>query len=138
MGHSQTHSTLHGYFTNRLFDRMDEHVRDDITYEDVPRSLTMKNRDEFKDWLREWSSAFSDARVDDANYYEGDNFSLARFRGRGRNDGAMGPFPATGKEMDNSFWELLEYDADGKVTSGAIHYDQMTLLSQLGHLQPPG
>jgi hypothetical protein len=137
MGHTRTHTTLHGYFNERQFDRMDEHMREDLTYEEVPRGLTMKNRQEFKDWLGEWTTAFSDARVDAASYAEGDSFSLARFRGRGRNDGAMGPYPATDRDMDNPFWELLEYDSDGKVLSGAIHYDQVTLLSQLGHLQLP-
>jgi SnoaL-like polyketide cyclase len=138
MGHKETHALLHGYFNERQFDRMDEHMRESMTYEDVPRGLTMKSRDEFKDWLRDWATAFSDARVDAASYSGGDDFSLARFRGRGRNDGPMGPLPATNRDMDNPFWEILEYDADGKVVSAAIHYDQVTLLSQLGHIQPPG
>jgi hypothetical protein len=137
MGHSATHQTVHEYFNRRDFDRMDEHMREDLTYEDIPRGLTMKNRDEFKDWLRGWTSAFSDARVESATYHEGTDFSLARFRGRGRNDGPMGPLPATDREMDNPFWELLRYDDEGRVVSAAIHYDQMTLLSQLGHIEPP-
>ena len=49
----------------------------------------------------------------------------------------MGPLPATDREMDNPFWELLEFDDEGKVVSAAIHYDQVTLLTQLGHLEPP-
>jgi SnoaL-like polyketide cyclase len=137
VGHSETHQTLHGYFNRREFNRMDEHMRENLAYEDIPRGLTMKNRDEFKDWLGGWISAFSDARVDSATYHDGADFSLARFRGRGRNDGAMGPLPATGREMDNPFWELLRYDEEGKVISGGILYDQMTLLSQLGHIEPP-
>ncbi len=138
MGPSDTHRTLHELFNNRDFDGMDQHMRADLTYEDVPRGRTLKNRDEFKDWLHEWTSAFSDARVDDATYHEGAGFSLARFRGRGRNDGALGPLPATDRQMDNPFWELLQYDNDGKVVAAAVHYDQVTMLTQLGHLQPPG
>lgn len=138
MGHSETHKTLHQQFNGRDFDSMDEHMRGDLTSEDVPRGLTMKNRDEFKDWLRDWSTAFSDARVDAASYLEGADFSLARFRGRGINDGPLGPLPATGKPMDIPFWELLHYDGDGKVTAAAIHYDQVTLLAQLGHIEPLG
>jgi SnoaL-like polyketide cyclase len=137
MGHVETHKTLHGLFNSRHFDGLDEHMREDITYEDIPRGQTMKSLHEFKDWLNTWISAFSDVRVDAATYLEGDNFSLARFRGRGRNDGALGTLPATDRELDNPFWELLEYDDQGKVKSAAIHYDQVTMLSQLGHIQPP-
>jgi hypothetical protein len=138
MGHSETHKILHARFNSRDFDGLDEHMRENLTYDDVPRGLTMKSRDEFKDWLRGWTSAFSDARVDSATYHEGADFSLAMFRGRGRNDGTMGPLPATNREMDTPFWELLHYDGDGKAVSAEVLYDQMTLLTQLGHVQPPG
>jgi len=40
--------------------------------------------------------------------------------------------------MDLPFAELLEYDADGKVRYGAIYYDQVTMLTQLGHMPPQG
>jgi hypothetical protein len=138
MGHSETHKTLHRLFNERDFDGLDEYVSQDITYDDIPRGLTMKNRDEFKDWLRGWVAAFSDARVDSVTYLEGPDFSLARFRGRGRNDGAMGPLPATNREMYNPFWELMRYNEDGIATSAEIQYDQLTLLVQLGHMQSPG
>jgi SnoaL-like polyketide cyclase len=137
MGHTETHQTLHRLFNTRDFDALGQHMRDDVTYEDVPRGLTTKTLDEFKDWLGGWTSAFSDARVDSPAYQEGADFSLARFRGRGRNDGSLGPLPPTNREMDTPFWELFQYDAEGKVVAGAVHYDQVTMLTQLGHLEPP-
>lgn len=137
MGHADTHRRLHELFNARDFDGMDQHLGEGIVYEDVPRGLTMKNREEFKDWVRDWPKAFSDARVEEASYLDGPTFSLARFRGRGVNDGAFGPMPATGKQMDNPFWELFEYDADGRAVGGGIHYDQVTILTQLGHITPP-
>jgi len=125
-------------FNRRDFDGFDGHMRADVVFEDIPRGLTMKHRGEFKDWLGGWASSFSDARVDSATYHEGADFSLATFTGRGRNDGALGPMPATGREMSVSFWELLHFDGDGQVVEGEINYDQLTLLVQLGHAQPPG
>lgn len=138
MGHSDSHKAMHQLFNDRNFDGFDKYVTEDITFDDIPRGLTMKNRNEYKDWLRAWPTAFSDARVDSATYLEGPDFSMARFRGRGRNDGPMGPLPATGREMYNPFWELMRYNDDGKVISAEIEYDQLTLLVQLGHLKPPG
>ena len=137
MGHGETHRRLHGIFNDRQFDRMDEHVREDIEYEDVARQMTMKNLDEFKDWLGDWTTAFSDATVQSAEYTDGPDFSLARFRGVGTNDGEMGPFEATDRRMDIDLWEMLHFDPDGMVTSGEIIYDQATILSQLGHIELP-
>jgi len=138
MGHSGTHRRLHGMFNDREFDRMDEHVRQDLEFEDVARQMTMKNLDEFKDWLGEWATGFSDAKVASAEYTEGPDYSLARFRGVGTNDGQMGSFPATDRRMDVALWEMLHFDADGMVTSGEIIYDQATILMQLGHIEMPG
>ncbi len=35
-------------------------------------------------------------------------------------------------------WEMLHFDAEGKVASGQIMYDQVTMLGQLGHIDLPG
>ncbi len=137
MGHTDTHKKLHAHFNKREWDSMDKHIRADVTYEDIPRGLTTKNIDEFKDWLREWPASFSDAKAAHATYYEGKDFSLAQFRGVGNNDGPIGPFPASNKRMDNPFWEMLHFDADGKVVSGQIMHDQLTMLGQLGHIDVP-
>ncbi len=138
MGHSDTHRTLHDMFNRRDFDGMDAHVIEDIVYEDMARSMTMKNRDEFKDWLREWTTAFSDAKVGTVEYLDGPNYSLARFRGTGHNDGPLGPFQATQRMMDIPLWEVLHFDGAGQCTSGEIIYDQASMLGQLGHIELPG
>lgn len=138
MGHADTHRTLHRLFNDRDYDAMDVHIRDEMTSQDIPRGLTTKHRDEFKDWLRGWSTAFSDAKVAEPQYHEGSDFSIARFQGRGTNDGPFGPLPASSRPMDMPFCEILHYDDDGKVTAGEIYYDQMTMLVQLGHMDPPG
>ena len=39
--------------------------------------------------------------------------------------------------MDMPFCEVIRYDSDGRATSGKIFYDQLTMLTQLGHAQPP-
>jgi hypothetical protein len=59
------------------------------------------------------------------------------FTGTGRNDGPLGPLPATGREASVPFCETREYDADGKVVRSDLYYDQLTLLEQLGHMQVP-
>jgi|tagenome__1003787_1003787.scaffolds.fasta_scaffold20853897_2 steroid delta-isomerase-like uncharacterized protein len=138
MGPSEIHRRLHELFNNRDFDGLDEFMRADLTYEDVPQGRTVKSRDEFKDFLSEWTSAISDIRIriDDGSYLEGPGFSLAMVRGGGRNDGAFGSIPATGRQVEFPSWEVYRFDGEDKVTSGLLHYDQLTLLTQLGQVRP--
>lgn len=75
--------------------------------------------------------------MESVTYLEGPDFSLARFHGRGRDDGAMGSLPATGRETNNPFWALMRHDNESKAVSAEIEYDQMTMLVQFGHLEPP-
>jgi hypothetical protein len=59
---------------------------------------------------------------------------VARFTGEGTNDGALGGFPATGRQWTLPICEMWHFDADGSVVGGEIYYDQVSLLTQLGLL----
>ena len=49
----------------------------------------------------------------------------------------MGPAQATtGKRMDMPFCQILRVQ-NGRVTSGEIFYDQLTMLAQLGPAEAP-
>jgi len=134
----ETHRRQHELFNNRDFDGFDAHMREDMTYEVVPQGRMVNGLADFKAFLREWTSAMPDIRMEDASYLEGPGFSLARVRAQGRNDGGpFGPLPATGREVDLPAWELQHYDAEGKLLSAKVLFDQVTLLTQLGHLQLP-
>lgn len=110
---------------------------DNVVYHDHARGLTLKGKQDTTGWLREWKTAFSDARIADPTYLEAGDWTIARFQGRGVNDGQFGPFPATGKTLDTPFCELLRWD-NGKAIEGGIYYDTASILVQLGHMPPPG
>lgn len=114
-----------------------EMFSDDVVYTDAARTLTLKGKDEVTGWLREWKTAFSDARVENATYHAADDWIICTFDGGGTNDGQFGPFPATGNQAFISFCELIRW-RDGKAVEGAIYYDSASLLVKLGHLQPIG
>ena len=138
MGHGDTHRKLHELFNTKDFDGFDDHLAASFAYDDLPRGLSVKSAEEFKDWLRGWYSAFSDARPDEPRYLEGADFSVALFQGRGVNDGPLGDLSPSNQRMDVPFAEVLHYDGEGKVRAGAIYYDQVTMLTQLGHMPPQG
>ena len=82
-------------------------------------------------------AAFSDARVTDARVIDGGDATVLLFTGTGTNDGPLGSLPATGRTVNLSFCEVRYWDADGKTTRGESYYDQVGMLVQLGHMQPP-
>ena len=55
---------------------------------------------------------------------------------RGVNDGAFGPHRETGREIDVHFCEFMRFDDNGQIVSGSVYYDQLTMMTQLGHLEP--
>jgi ketosteroid isomerase-like protein len=78
----------------------------------------------------------SDARVDDAEYLDAGTHSIAQFRGRGVNDGELGPAHATGRSLDLDFCEILGVEAD-RIARGDIYYDAMTMRAQFGVIDVP-
>lgn len=138
MGHRDTHRRLHDLFNARRYDEIEPHLAPEFMYEDLSRSLTIKSAPEFSDYLRGWVATFGDASVGSPQYVDGPDHSVCTFHGRGVNDGPLGDLPATGRSMDVVFCEVLHYATDGTVLSGELHYDQLTLLGQLGHVSLPG
>jgi predicted ester cyclase len=133
----EIHRAAHDAFNERGWERMRSLMAGTIAYSDRPRGLELGSFDEFLGWLKEWTTGMSDARVDDPDYLEAGEYSVCRFHGRGINDGPMGPARATtGKRMDMPFCEILRVQ-NGRVISGEIFYDQLTMLTQLGLAEAP-
>jgi SnoaL-like polyketide cyclase len=131
------HREAHKCFNNRDWDGLRAHFADNARYSDVPRGLEMKTGDEFLGWARDWATAFSDATVFEPQYIDGGEYSVCRFTARGTNDGPMGPMQATGNRLDMAFCEVMHWGADGRCDRGEMYYDQMTLLIQMGVVEPP-
>jgi hypothetical protein len=58
------------------------------------------------------------------------------FTVEGTNDGLFGSLKPTGRKMSLPFCEICHFDTQGRPDSGTCYYDQYTLLTQLGHIQP--
>jgi len=137
MSNVDTHRAAHEAFNRRAYDEAVRPMRDDATYTEHPRNITTKGPLEFTDWMKGWVTAFSDASVSEPRYIDGGEYSVCLFRGRGTNDGAMGPLQATGRRMDLPFCEVMTYDAQGRIVAGEMFYDSTTMMVQLGLMEPP-
>ena len=138
MASSDIHRELHDQFNRRDFEGLRRRITAGAVYVDHPRGISVKGPDEFISWLQGWTTAMSDARCADARYLDAGDTSIARFVGRGRNDGQFGPFPPSNQQIAFDICEIITYDADGMVTGGELFYDQVTILTQMGVQLPLG
>jgi steroid delta-isomerase-like uncharacterized protein len=137
MSNADTHRRLADMFNSRDWDGYAADLAADCEYVDQARSITVKGRQQCLEHQQAWVTAFPDGRMTSVRVVDGGASTVMLFTGSGRNDGPLGPLPATGREASAPLCEVLEYDADGKVIRGELYYDQLTLLVQLGHMQPP-
>jgi ketosteroid isomerase-like protein len=132
----EIHRTAHEAFNRRDWDRMRALTAPDVAFTDHARAITTDGFDEFLGWIQEWPTGMSDARVDEPQYLDAGTHSVCRFRGRGVNDGPMGPANATGRQIDLAFCEIVRVEGD-RIVSGEMYYDAMTMMAQLGVVQAP-
>ncbi len=69
-------------------------------------------------------------------YIDAGEIVIARFTVAGTNDGPFGSMKPTGRKMSLSFCEICHFGKQGRIVSGGCYYDQYTLLTPLGHVQP--
>ena len=125
------HRAAHDAFNRRDWEAVRALAAPDIVYDDHPRGLTIQGVDEFLGWLQGWVTGMSDARPDEPRYLDAGTHSIAMFRGRGVNDGPMGPANATGRPLDLAFCEILRVEG-GRAKGGEVYYDALSMLTQLG------
>ncbi|MEJ3745013.1 nuclear transport factor 2 family protein [Actinomycetes bacterium KLBMP 9797] len=136
MGNVQTHRDAHDAFNRRDYDEMVRAFRADASYVDHPRGMSVKGPHEFSDWTQGWVRTFSDANLRNPRYIDGGDHTVALFEGTGTNDGPLGTLPPTNKRINVPFCEVMRYDEDGRIVAGEIYYDNVTIMVQLGHMQP--
>jgi hypothetical protein len=62
---------------------------------------------------------------------------VSTFTVAGRQDGPLGPFPATGKKFALPLCEMWHFNVAGQVVGGDLYYDQLSLLTHLGLMPQP-
>jgi steroid delta-isomerase-like uncharacterized protein len=121
----------------RDFDALDELVAQDIHRHSAATSgVTVENLDQFKEFLRQDLSAVPDARQEINLMLAEDDLVAGHFTYRGTQTGQMGPFPPSGKPVEAPFIGILRI-ADGKIAEIWVEWDNLSVLTQLGHFPPP-
>jgi steroid delta-isomerase-like uncharacterized protein len=135
---TETTWALFESFNSRDFDGAVRVASEDVVCDDRATGTVYKGRSGFREFMQGWVNAFSNAECVDLELVDAGNMVVAEFTGRGVNDGALGSLPASGKQMNHRFCELLKFDDRGQLVAVTIYYDQLSLLAQLGHAQAVG
>ena len=126
----------HQAFNDRDFETNISTLAEQSTYVEHPRGMTISGRDQFRQFLETWAAAFSNGRITNAQYLDAGDTVIAQFTFEGVNDGPFGGLPATGRRVSCPVCEIARIDENGQAVSACLYYDQVTILTQLGHMKP--
>ncbi|MFQ6105399.1 MAG: ester cyclase [Candidatus Glassbacteria bacterium] len=120
----------------RNYDLLDEIVAPDfVRHCQATPDVHVKSRDELKQFLQQDLEVFPDSRISmEMIIAEGDMIA-GYFMFSGTQEGAIGPFPATGKKAEVKYLSILRLEA-GKIAEMWVEWDNLAILSQLGHWPP--
>lgn len=122
----------------RDFDAFQELVAPDVVrHSPSTPGLTVRSRDEFLAFLRQDLAAVPDSVQTIHIMVAEDDRIAAWLTYSGTQQGQMGPFPPTGKHADVDFAAILRI-ADGRIAEMWVVWDNVSMLTQLGHMAPPG
>jgi len=132
----KTLRAAHESWNKRDFAGVIKNAAEGLAYTDHGRNATLNTREKFRKWTEGWATAFSDGRITNPQYIDAGDIVVAQFTVEGTNDGPFGSMKPTGRKMSLPFCEICNFDRQGRMVSGGCYYDQYTLLTQLGHIQP--
>src|SRR5690242_13205012 len=121
----------------RDFDGVMKFMSDTGSVSDHPRGAVIKDRSEIRAWFAAWAEACPDSTAGVTVASSSDSVAVTQGQYVGTNTGPLGPLAATGRSVSMPFANVLRFDGDGRVLEFAAYYDQLTLLTQLGHIAAP-
>ena len=92
--------------------------------------------EEYKRFNEQWVKTFPDLHVTEHFLVAEGDMVAGYCTFTGTQMESMGPFPATGKKMKSITIGFFRLE-DGKIAEIWVEWDNMAILTQLGHLPPP-
>lgn len=106
-----------------------------VRWTNIPFATTYEGPEGYKAFLKMWTTAFSDARIEITNLIASGDWVTVEFTGKGTHQsgpliGPKGSIPPTGKSIDLSFCEIFKLK-NGKISLARLYFDAATMLRQL-------
>ena len=122
----------------RDFDALDEVVSPSVRrYSGATPEVQVRSLEEFKAFLHSDLAAVPDAMQETNMIFSSGDMVAVHETYTGTQTGQMGPFPASGRQLELPFIGLLRVE-NGKITEIWVEWDNLNALAQLGHFPPPG
>ena len=121
---------------NRDYDRLTEYVADDVVRHcQATPGLEVTTLDQFIAFMEADVAVCPDSRVEVQQMVaDGDRVAIwATYTGT--QEGQMGPFPPSGKQMVLEFAAIFRFE-DARIVEFWVTWDNMAALAQLGHFPP--
>lgn len=123
---------------DRDLDRLDQFVSPNIVrHSAATAGVKVTSLDEFKAFLRADFAGVPDSVITIDVVFGGDEYVALRALYSGTQTGQVGPFPPSDKSVELPYISILRI-TDGKISEMWVEWDNLYMLTQLGHLQPPG
>jgi steroid delta-isomerase-like uncharacterized protein len=129
-------------FNKSNLDALSNACVEDARVTDMVSGQTFEGPMGFRQASERWLTAFPDGNIEIVNQMVDGDTVVTEFVGRGTQTGPLttpvgGAIPATGKKVELSCCEVFRM-RDGKIVSGRLYYDSLSLLQQLGVAPQPG
>jgi predicted ester cyclase len=122
---------------DRNYDMLDEVIAPDIVRHcQATPNLNIRSLNEFKEFLKEDLKTFPDSHINTEMLIAEGDLVAGYFTYSGTQEGAMGPFPPTNKKAELKYLGILRIE-DGKIAEMWVEWDNLAMLTQLGHFPPP-
>jgi steroid delta-isomerase-like uncharacterized protein len=116
-------------------------LTDDCVYREYGSGREIRGADEYVRVARAWKDAFPDVIGEITNAFDSGDQVLLQIMWKGTHTGELtgpiGTIPPTGMRQVNPACQVIRV-RDGKVSSTDQYFDSMTLLTQLGVMEPAG
>ena len=121
----------------RDLDALDSLIAPDVVrHSTATAGVTVRSLDDFKAFLRGDFATVPDSVITIEHLIAQDDLVAVHAIYAGTQEGPMGPFPATGKRVEGPFLSFLRIE-DGRIAEMWVEWDNLSMLTQLGHLPPP-
>jgi steroid delta-isomerase-like uncharacterized protein len=121
---------------NGDFDQMGNYIAENyVRHSQATPGLVVESLDDFKAFIRQDRLAIPDQILEIKNLVAEGNMVAFYAIYKGTQAGQMGPFPPSGKTTSLEFAGIHRME-NGKIAETWITWDNITILSQLGHFAP--
>ena len=120
----------------RDFEAIVKKLADDVCV-NAPGGAIIRGKADVKDWYASWVTACPDSVAGARCVGTTGDRAVMEGLYTGTNTGTFGPFAPTGRAVSLPWTNVYSFDGAGRIVNVNVYYDQLTIMTQLGHIDPP-